>query len=177
MKKLKVIIISGLPGSGKSTLAESLAKELALPIFSVDPIESSIIKSGITKSFETGLAAYLVVETLASEQLKLDNSVIIDAVSAVKEAREMWDNLSKIFGAQLIIIECILNKELHKSRIESRIRNLHGIREVTWSDVESSRQEYIPWTENRLVIDSANGVKENLHKALEYIKKYSAEFI
>lgn len=52
----KIIIISGLPGSGKSTVAEGIAAKLLLPVFSVDPIESAIIKSGINKSFETGEA-------------------------------------------------------------------------------------------------------------------------
>jgi len=89
MKKLKVIIVSGLPGTGKSTAAEGITNTLALPIFSVDPIESSIIKSGISKSFETGLAAYLVAETLAAEQLANGLSIVIDAVSPVNEARQM----------------------------------------------------------------------------------------
>src|SRR5687767_12420004 len=90
----KIIIISGLPGSGKSTVAEMLAEKLKRPMFSVDPIESSIIKSGIPQSFETGLAAYLVAETLAAEHLKMGLSVIIDAVSPVQESRDMWRNLS-----------------------------------------------------------------------------------
>lgn len=64
------MIISGLPGSGKSAVAESLAENLSVPLFSVDPIESSLIKSGLKRSFETGLAAYLVAEALAGEQLK-----------------------------------------------------------------------------------------------------------
>jgi shikimate kinase len=38
----KVIVVSGLPGSGKSTIAEGVANKLRLPIFPVDPIESSI---------------------------------------------------------------------------------------------------------------------------------------
>lgn len=68
---MRLVVFSGLPGSGKSTLAEAVAARLKLPLFSVDPIESAIIKSGIKKSFKTGYAAYLVAETLAVEQLKL----------------------------------------------------------------------------------------------------------
>ncbi len=169
MCTLKLIIISGLPGSGKSTLAEGIAKKLRLPIFSVDPIESSIIKSGIPRSFETGLAAYLIAEALAAEQLKLNLSIIIDAVSAVEEAREMWRTLAKKFNAALIIIECVLSQELHQSRIKSRVRNMHGIPEVTWDDVESCRRTYLPWDEERLIIDSANELNKNLDAALEYI--------
>jgi predicted kinase len=159
-----------LAGSGKSTLAESLAGALEIPIFSVDPIESSIIKSGIQKSFETGLAAYLVAESLAAEQLKLGISVIIDAVNPVKEARDMWRGLGKIYHARLIIIECVLNSELHQKRLKARVRNMPGMPEVTWENVENQRNEYSTWEENdRLVIDTSNGAEFNLNKALEYI--------
>lgn len=170
MDILKLVIISGLPGSGKSTLAESLAKELSIPVFSVDPIESSIIKSGIQRGFETGLAAYLVAETLASEHFKLGQSVIIDAVSPVKEARDMWHKLASKYDAKLIIIECVLNEEIHKKRIEARIRNIHGIPEVTWENVENRNKEYLPWEEERLIIDTANENEANLKKVLEYLE-------
>lgn len=166
----KVILISGLPGSGKSTVAEGVAEKIRLPIFSVDPIESSIIKSGIKKSFETGLAAYLVAETLAAEQLSLGLSVIIDAVNPVREARDMWRTLANRFNAQLIIVECVLESKLHKQRIESRVRNMYGIPEVTWDDVENRRKEYLAWDEKRLVLDTADTVENNLNKTLEYIK-------
>ncbi|HEY1389071.1 MAG TPA: AAA family ATPase, partial [Ktedonobacterales bacterium] len=85
-----LIVLSGLPGSGKSAIAELLAQRLRLPIFSVDPIESAIVKAGIARSFETGLAAYLVAATLADEQLKLGSSVIIDAVNAEEEGKDVW---------------------------------------------------------------------------------------
>ena len=162
-------MVSGLPGSGKSTIAEGIAKELKYPVFSVDPIESSIIGSGINRSFETGLAAYLVAKALAGEQLRMGLSVIIDAVSPVKEARDMWLNLSTQFDAQLIIIECVLDKSLHKKRIESRIRGLYGIPEVTWNDVENRRKEYLIWEEKRLVVDTAEPTDNNLGKIFEYI--------
>jgi predicted kinase len=165
----KVIVVSGLPGSGKSTVAEGIAERLAFPIFSVDPIESSIIKSGIGRSFETGLAAYLVVETLASEQLNLGLSVIIDAVNSVKEARDMWRDLADRHGACLIIIECVLDRDIHKQRIESRVRNMQGIPEVAWADVEKRRNEYLEWNEKRLVLDTSDSPAHNLEKALEYI--------
>jgi predicted kinase len=169
MNKPKLIIIAGLPGSGKSTIAESLAEKLSVPLFSVDPIESSIIQSGLQRSFATGLAAYIVAETLASEQLKHGLSVIIDAVNPVQEARDMWHNLAQTQHATLIIIECALESELHKQRIEARIRNMQGIPEVTWEDVENCRKMYLPWKEERLVLDTGKAHEKNVGKALDYI--------
>lgn len=167
----KIILVSGLPGSGKSTLAESIARELKIPVFSVDPIESSIIQSGIPRSFETGLAAYLVAAKLAGEQLKLGQSIIVDAVNSVKEARDMWHALARDYTAKLIIIECIVDETIHKERLSKRVRNIHGIAEVTWEDVEKRKKEYIPWKEDRLVIDTAKHHGQILQEALEYIKQ------
>lgn len=170
MNKPALIIVSGLPGSGKSTVAESLAAKLSIPHFSVDPIESAMLKSGLPRSFETGLAAYLVAETLAGQQLKCGLSATIDAVSGVQEARDMWHSLVCIHDAILIIIECVLPREVHKQRIEARVRNMHGIPEVTWQDVEERRKTYLPWKEERLVLDMAPAHGESIQKTLDYIR-------
>ena len=165
-----IILFTGLPGVGKSTLAEAIASKLSLPIFSVDPIESAILQSGLTRSFETGLAAYLVAETLASEQLKLGLSVVIDAVNPAQEARDMWRKLADNFNARLHIIECTLEPSIHKRRIEEREPGLHGIPEVTWDRVETVRGEYLHWQEDRLVLDTVAPEKQLLAKALDYIR-------
>lgn len=169
MEPLSIISFSGLPGSGKSTLAEALSKWLKLAVFSVDPIESAILRSGIVRSFETGLAAYLVAETLAAEQLKLGHSVIIDAVNSVPEARQMWFDLAERHRARLILIECVLDRDIHRQRIESRVRNLYGIAEVTWADIEMRRQEFSAWKQNRLILNSADSVEANVEAIMRYI--------
>src|SRR5215472_7999587 len=117
MSKPRLIVMSGLPGSGKSTIAERLAQRLRIPVFSVDPIESAMLKAGIAQSFETGLAAYLVAEVLASEQLNLGISVIIDAVNAEEEGKGIWRGLANRYGLMPTIIEVIVGDEgLHRRR-------------------------------------------------------------
>jgi predicted kinase len=165
----KMVIFSGLPGSGKSTLAEALGKRVQWPLFSVDPIESAMLRSGCAKSFETGLAAYLVVEALVVEQLKLGLSVLIDAVNSVQEARDMWYALAGKHEATLYIVECILPADLHRKRIEARVRGLHGIPEVTWEQVEEGRETFLPWKEKRLVVDTSQVKEENIVCLLEYV--------
>jgi predicted kinase len=172
---MNLIILSGLPGTGKSIFAEKLAHDLQIPIFSVDPVESAIIKSGFKKSFKTGLSAYLVAEALANEQLKLGISVIIDAVNGVKEAWAMWEELAKKNNTKLVVIECICSdKKIHQRRIEKRVRNLHGIPEVKWEDVENRGKEYLPWGKPHLVLDTIQDQSANLEKAIKYIKHPSA---
>jgi predicted kinase len=169
--KQQLIIMSGLPGSGKSVIAEGIASRLSLPLFSVDPIESAIIQAGITKSFETGLAAYLVAKNLAAEQLKLGNSVIIDAVNAEEEGKDIWRSLAKDFKLQLTVIETSLeNTDEHRKRIESRLRGLHGMSEVTWEKVVDRQKIYTQWKELVLKLDSSVDINSNVDLAIKYLQ-------
>lgn len=168
--KQQVIVMSGLPGSGKSTVAERLATKLNLPLLSVDPIESAIIRAGIKKSSETGLAAYMVARELAAEQIKLGNSVIIDAVNAEEEAKDTWRNLARDFKLSLTVIETALDETEHRKRIKSRIRDLHGIPEVTWDKVNDRRKAYTQWKESVLRLDSSAELSANISLATKYIE-------
>jgi hypothetical protein len=78
--------------------------------------------------------------------------------------------LANKHDARLIVIECILNKDLHRKRLESRARNLHGIAEVTWQEVESRRNEYQKWEEERLILDTSTATELNVRLSLEYIR-------
>ncbi|HEV2458090.1 MAG TPA: AAA family ATPase [Ktedonobacterales bacterium] len=171
MTKPYLIAMSGLPGSGKSTIAERLAEQLRIPVFSVDPIESAMLKAGIAQSFETGLAAYLVAEVLASEQLKLGISVIIDAVNAEEEGKDVWRGLAHRHGLTLTILEVVVSDEaLHQGRLESRVRNLHGFGEVTWERVEARRASSTEWKEPTLRVDSTHDIEANVSEALRFIQ-------
>lgn len=174
MGKPVLIVISGLPGSGKSTIAGRVAERLSAPVLSVDPIESAIIKAGIQKGFETGLAAYLVAAALASEQLKLGISVIIDAVNAEEEGKNTWRELGIKHDLTPIVIDIFVsNVELHRQRIESRVRDLHGIDEVTWDKVEARRKRFTAWQEPTLRLDSSGDLDANVAEAVRYIQENS----
>ena len=67
-------------------------------MLSVDPIESAILRAGVERSFETGLAAYVVVEELAERSLADGLDAIIDAVNSVDDARDMWRELASGTG-------------------------------------------------------------------------------
>jgi predicted kinase len=170
MSTPSLIVMSGLPGSGKSTIAERIAQRLRVPVLSVDPIESAIIRAGIARSFETGLAAYLVAEALASEQLKIGMSVIVDAVNAEEEGKDVWRGLARHYGQDPIVLEVVVADEaLHRQRVESRVRNLHGFDEVTWESVEARRQRWTAWREPSVRLDATRDPEANVEEALSYI--------
>ncbi len=170
MSPQKLIILSGLPGTGKSTLATGLSQALSLPVFSVDPIEAAMWRGGISKT-QTGIAAYEIAATLADDHLRLGHSVIIDAVNPVEAPRAVWRKLAETHHVRLILIECVCSDAIiHRQRIETRIRAIDGMPEVTWSRVLERRAEYEAWTDARLVLDTATWSREELvSAALKYL--------
>ena len=166
----KLIVLAGLPGSGKSTLAEGLSRHFSLPLFSVDPIEAAMWRGGLPRD-QTGIAAYVVAQTLAGEHLRLGQSVVIDAVNPVEASRAAWRNLTAKYRTDLAIIECVCADEAtHRRRIEARTRGIEGMSEVTWAGVEKRRTEYEAWTDARLTLDtSAHPPGRVLAEAIGYL--------
>jgi predicted kinase len=170
-----LIVLSGLPGTGKSTVAEGIARTLRLPVLSVDPLESAILRAGIRPSFETGLAAYLVAETLADACLASGLDPVIDAVNSVEHAREMWRAMARKHHAPLRIIECrVSDPAVHAARLASRERGL-VLAEPTGEDVERRRAEWTDWPEPYLVLDALDGIEANIAAALAYLALRSIE--
>ena len=170
MTTLKLIVLAGLPGSGKSTLAEGLSRHFSLPLFSIDPIEAAMWRGGLARD-QTGIAAYEVAQALAAEQLRLDHSVLIDAVNPVEPPRAAWRKLAAKYRADLKIIECIcVDQAIHRRRIDARIRNIDGMAEIDWARVEQRRAEYEAWTDARLTLDTSAAPPERLlAEAIRYL--------
>lgn len=166
----KLVVLAGLPGSGKSTLAEGLSRQFSWPLFSIDPIEAAMWREGLPKD-QTGIAAYVVAQSLADEHLRLGHSVLVDAVNPVEAARAGWRTLAMKYPAELKIIECVCADEAtHRRRIETRVRGIEGMAEVTWARVEQRRAEYEPWTDARLTLDtSARHPEQLLAEAIAYL--------
>jgi predicted kinase len=170
-----LVAMAGLPGTGKSTIGEIIAARLGVPVVSVDPIESAILRAGIASEQPTGLAAYLVAETLAETMLGSGSGIIVDAVNAVAPAREQWVNLAARTGEQLKFIEVVCSdSELHRSRLEGRERNLTHLQEPTWHAVEQSLDEYAEWIGPsgaiaRITLDSVEPIGVNVDRALAFL--------
>lgn len=159
--------MAGLPGSGKSTVAVDLATSTGWPVLSVDPVEAAMWRAGVGRDQPTGLAAYVVVEALAAEQLAIGHHVIVDAVNAVEPAREQWRRLAERTGSMLRFIEVRCSDEReHRRRLESRDRGIGGFPEPTWHSVRERRTEFAAWTDERLVLDSMDSRADNLRAAL-----------
>ena len=117
-----LVAMAGLPGTGKSTIGQVLASRLGLPVIPVDAIETAILQAGIDSDQPTGLAAYLVAETMAEQVLLSGHSVVVDAVNAVEPARLQWRDLAERCDVKLRVIEtvCSDRSEEHTSELQSQ---------------------------------------------------------
>ncbi|MEV7908485.1 AAA family ATPase, partial [Streptomyces anulatus] len=114
-----LIVMSGLPGAGKSSVARELGRLLPASVLSVDPVEAAMWRAGVDRGQPTGLAAYVVVEAIASDVLSLGQTVIVDAVNDAEEAREQWRALARRRSVALRYIEVTCSDTaLHRRRLE-----------------------------------------------------------
>jgi predicted kinase len=169
-----LIVFSGLPGSGKSTLARLVAESKAAVWLRVDAIEAATLQAGVPRSFETGLAAYIVAHDLARDHLQLGRSAVIDAVNGVEEARAMWRDLSKETGARLFLLEVVCSDvQEHRRRVESRSAATPPLPAPTWQEVLA--REFQPWKEPVLRVDSVHPPNESAEMILEYLEGRAGE--
>ena len=169
--------MAGLPGAGKSTIGQVLSGRLNVPVVSVDPIESAILRAGIARDQPTGLAAYLVARMQAATLLESGRSVLVDAVNAVNPAREQWVSLAARHGSALTFIEVVCSDPVvHRERLEARNRDLPHVSEPSWHAVEQSLDEYDEWVGpsaavDRITLDSMEPLGTIVDKALVFIEQ------
>lgn len=164
--------MAGLPGAGKSTVAQEVARALGCALLSVDPIEAAMWRSGIGRDQPTGLAAYVVAEDLAREQLLLGNDVIIDAVNAAEAARNQWTSLAAKLRQPFAFVEVFCSDvEEHQRRLTDRRREIVGFPEPTWASVIERQNAFRDWGDDRLRVDSMRPLEENVAIVLEYVER------
>lgn len=168
-----LVAMAGLPGSGKSTIAEIVAGRLGATVISVDPIEASILRAGIESDQPTGLAAYLVAETMAEQVLLSGHSVVVDAVNAVEPARLQWRDLAERCDVKLRVVETVCSDDaLHEERLSKRTGDAAAYSGVA---VEQSTDEYDEWkgacgSLPRVTLDTAAPLGENVDTALRFLE-------
>ncbi|MCI1020570.1 AAA family ATPase [Microbacterium sp. C5A9] len=166
-----LIAMAGLPGAGKSAVAGEVARALGCALLSVDPIEAAMWRAGVARDQPTGLAAYVVAEDLAREQLLIGNDVVIDAVNDVEAARGQWILLAGELGQPLVFIEVFCSDvDEHRRRLAGRRRGIVGFPEPPWEAVLDRRAGFDSWTDARLRVDSMRPPEENTAAALAYIE-------
>lgn len=166
----RLVIFSGAPGTGKTTLAEYAAESLGAPLFSKDELEATLWRSSIRRDANSGWAAYELLTTLAARQLRLGQSAILDSVATLERIRAPWRALAAEFSVPLRIVEATCSDgALHRVRLKARQRGIPGWPEPTWPEVAEVAEKFEPWTDDRLVLDAAEPLDQNLRALRAYL--------
>lgn len=158
----RLIVISGLPGVGKTSVAEIVAARTDSVHLSIDEIEESLLGSGMSAGWQTGVAAYEAARAMAGVNLRAGRSVVVDAVNDSDPARQTWRTAASATGADLRFVHLdIADSREHERRLRDRRRGFAHVAEPTWSEVQHRRAEYADWADDVLKLDtSARGVAE-----------------
>jgi predicted kinase len=131
----------GLSGTGKSTLACELAIRERAVYLRVDTIEQALRDAGLPVN---GPVGYMVAYGLAADNLRLGLKVVADSVNPLSVTRAAWRDVAANAGVPFVEIEVICsNVAEHRTRVETRVGDIAGLRLPTWTDVEG--RDYESW--------------------------------
>ena len=138
-----LVVFVGRPGTGKTTLARLAAAELIATHLRIDAIEAAIVRSGLVMPVLSPVG-YVIAHEVAAASLSAGGDVVVDAVSAVPEARAGWVALAAAAEVPLRFIELtVTDPAEHRRRVEDRRSDIEGLVVPTWDQVVSL--VYEPW--------------------------------
>ncbi|XVE86211.1 hypothetical protein DITRI_Ditri18aG0017600 [Diplodiscus trichospermus] len=173
--------MKGHPGTGKSTLAHALSSALKFPLLDKDDIRDSTFllhqhPSNISSHLLNDLS-YEAIWRLASTQLHLGLSVIIDSTLSRRTHLDRLLNLAVSARAHLVIVECQpLDEAKWRERLEGREKSWH--KPSTWEDLQklvkgySGCSEYDVGDVPKLVFDTTApnlGVEDLVSRVVDFI--------
>lgn len=177
-----IVAMKGHPGSGKSTLAHSLAQLLRCPLIDKDDVRDCTATLQLTSPTKLlNDLSYDVIWQIASTQLRLGLSVIIDSPLSRRTHLDRLLQLASSTGAQVIVIECKPKDEDEwRRRLERRGASDGSSwhKPATWHDLERLLEGYGGSTDYqvgedvaKLVVDTtaSGGLEEIVSEVVEFI--------
>ena len=182
-EKPLLLITSGLVGTGKTTVAQALGQNMGLTVISSDITRKRLAGIPIAEhrfeQFENDIYSkdfsrktYDDMFDRAMALLSRGRSVILDASFKKKEDRLRAGRLAEESGADFMVMECVLNEEAVKSRLEQRLRE-GSVSDGRWEIFELQKQDFDEVNElprqNHIILDTSQPVSNIVEKILERI--------
>jgi predicted kinase len=103
-----------------------------------------------------------LLSRVAEQQLRRGASCVLDLV-AREEARAEWASLADTYAATFVVVECVCSDvETHRTRVQSRRRDIPAWYELDWDDVARGRDRYVRLAEPKIVLDAVDPIETNL---------------
>ena len=176
-----LLITVGLVGSGKTTLAGALARRLGLTVISSDVVRKTMAGIPLTEhrfgEMHSGIYSpafswrtYQRMYAQAKKILKSGDPVILDATFVRADGRLKAQKLAEEAGADFAVVECRLNEEETRRRLEQRLRE-PSVSDARWEVYEYQKKEFEPVTEvpreKHFVVDTGKPLREQITRLIE----------
>lgn len=162
-----LLLVTGLPGTGKSTLAERLAPTLGAPVLGWDwmmgaltpfpPVQATLEAMDRLDHRRVG---WSLLWQAARAQLRRGQSVVLDGVARSPECTATRALATDCGATAWVVMTTCPDPQEHRARIEGRIRGIPGWHELSWDDVQRTKQRFEPPDDVDLVIDSRAPVSD-----------------
>ena len=104
---------------------------------------------------DVGPAGYVIAYDICATNLTLGLAVVADCVNPLPVTRAAWRDVATRTAFPIVEIEVICSDEAeHRRRVESREIDIPDLVPPTWAAVLA--RDYGPWSEPRMVVDTAN---------------------
>jgi aminoglycoside phosphotransferase family enzyme/predicted kinase len=177
-----LFITVGLVGTGKSTLAKALAGRLGLAVISSDITRKQLTGVPLTEhrfegfdggiySAELSRRTYDKLFSGAGDILSDGGSVVLDASFIRAEERLKAKRLAQEAGADFFIIECTLDEENIKRRLEGRLKE-GTVSDGRWEVYKPQKKAFDPVKESpqrHAIVDTSRPLGENIKRILDKI--------
>jgi predicted kinase len=178
-----LILITGLSGTGKTSIARAVAGELGLRVVSADAIRKSIFPAA-DQSVPYGEGPYgpeanrITYETMIDAGRSLlhqTGGAVLDATFRKSADRELASKIAARAGASLRIIECRLDPDLVRLRLDRRTARNEALSDATWATYLRQRREVDPGAGppgHCLNVDNSHAISLTSHAVTDWLRHH-----